>query len=401
MSRKKLILIIVIIVAVLGGAIFLFISREGGGGSADRNGSGFLGLFPNNDSDPGDSFDSSQSTSTPRDGDDQIIPIPTFRQISNTPVSGYVVFESGVGSSTIRYIERESGHIFETATSTLATKRLSNTTIPRIKEVLWFDNGGSLIMRYLDESDNIQTFLAKLNKEEGQELYILESEALPQNILVGDIFGDDFFAILRVADSSKWRIYDNQGNERNITTNPLKEWLPDFWQSNTVSIQRKSSNGIPSHLYFLNTSTVSLEEVLSNISGLTTKTSPDGKYVFYSTSSGSLTLSFIYDTEDETSSNLSITTLADKCTWSEDNILYCGVPNTLGNNLPDNWYQGLTSFNDSLWSISPSTLTTSLIFNPQDRGKGVDVVNMEIDNNFLFFINKKDSTLWSLDLERI
>ena len=67
-------------------------------------------------------------------------PVPTLRRVSNTAVASAITFESGE-EVVIRFIERETGHIFDTTTTSLPQTRVSNTTIPRIQEVLWLPGG--------------------------------------------------------------------------------------------------------------------------------------------------------------------------------------------------------------------------------------------------------------------
>lgn len=69
-----------------------------------------------------------------------------------------------VGQNTvIRYIERGTGHIYETSTSTLEAKRISNTTIPKIYEAYFTDKGDNLILRGLiGNSDIISTQYASI-----------------------------------------------------------------------------------------------------------------------------------------------------------------------------------------------------------------------------------------------
>ena len=76
------------------------------------------------------------------------------------------------------------------------------------------------------------------------------------------------------------------------------------------------------------------------------------------------------------------------------------MPNTiLDEDTLDLWYQGLISFSDSMWIIDTKTQTTNILINPIDVvGKEIDIIKpiLSPDENYLFFVNKKDSTLWQL-----
>ena len=70
-------------------------------------------------------------------------------------------------------------------------------------------------------------------------------------------------------------------------------------------------------------------------------------------------------------------------------------------NLPDDWYQGATSFTDRIWRIDLTTRLATLVVDPSQAGNvNIDAVNLTIDPNsqVLVFRNKKDSSLWAYSL---
>ena len=103
--------------------------------------------------------------------------------------------------------------------------------------------------------------------------------------------------------------------------------------------------------------------------------------------------------------SMGLKTIADKCLWATNIIIYCGVPNTIppaNSGYPDAWYQGVVSFSDSIWKIDVEILSTELVSSISQVSKeNVDAVNLSVDKNknYLFFLNKRDSSLWSLRLQ--
>ena len=97
-------------------------------------------------------------------------------------------------------------------------------------------------------------------------------------------------------------------------------------------------------------------------------------------------------------------TLAEKCVWGSfyKNMLYCGVPTQRDTaSYPDDWYKGKVSFADSLWQMNVTTEeVTSLSSLLEQADRFIDAVNLQIDDrdDHLFFMNKTDLSLWSLDL---
>ncbi|MFA6078079.1 MAG: hypothetical protein WC724_03630, partial [Candidatus Paceibacterota bacterium] len=170
--------------------------------------------------------------------------------------------------------------------------------------------------------------------------------------------------------------------------------------SGLVTLTTKPSAEIPGHLFFVNPNTKSVTKILGNIKGLTTLTSPNGQLVLYSESqSGSPSL-FVFDSVNKQTKSLSLQTLPEKCVWSKTTktLIYCAVPQSLlGRSLPDQWYQGVVSFTDDLWSIDTTTTITKKIMGPDSLGiSGLDMTNLSLSTNdsFLLFINKVSGTPW-------
>ena len=98
-------------------------------------------------------------------------------------------------------------------------------------------------------------------------------------------------------------------------------------------------------------------------------------------------------------------TLPEKCIWSntDSKIIYCAVPkNFPAGDYPDAWYQGLVNFTDDIWLINTDTMASTLIFDLEKQAnKNLDITDLHLDknDNFLFFTNKTDMTLWSLNLK--
>ena len=88
--------------------------------------------------------------------------LPVLRQLSSTPVAG-VSASSTASSTVVRYIDKGTGHIYETSDLTNEIKKISNTTLPKIYESYWNKNLNAFVLRYLrDESDTISNFYAEL-----------------------------------------------------------------------------------------------------------------------------------------------------------------------------------------------------------------------------------------------
>ena len=107
-------------------------------------------------------------------------------------------------------------------------------------------------------------------------------------------------------------------------------------------------------------------------------------------------------------------TLPEKCDGF-NGVFVCAVPETIPANtssgyetvFPDSWYQGDISFNDSVVLIDAVSGDRRLILSPRQPdfaelsdGDVFDIIHPHIseDGQFLFFVNKRDLSLWMLRL---
>jgi len=314
----------------------------------------------------------------------------SFRKISSEPVSGFFA-----GDGFVRYTDRATGHIFEVSTLSTTQKRISNTTIPKIYEAIWLDENSSII-RYLDDSDNIKSFY--IDSFENEEV---EGVFLQDNIKELLKAGESIFYLLADNSGSRGIVSDYNGdNKTQIFDSPLTEWLVQRPQSETIAFTTKPAFGVGGYLYFFNTNTGIKDKVLENINGLTTSVNSNMTKVIFSQSNRNNFSLNVYDVEEDMTENTVIQTLPEKCVWSADNItIYCAVPSLLqSGEYPDEWYQGLISFSDRIWKIDLREKRAEVIVSPEEPIDGIKLA-LNPEENYLYFINKKDLSLWGLQLK--
>ena len=83
-------------------------------------------------------------------------------------------------------------------------------------------------------------------------------------------------------------------------------------------------------------------------------------------------------------------------------MVYCATPGEPVLGLyPDDWYRGVISTADKIWQLSASSGEIHLVSSIVDQSdRVIDAFNLGLDpkDEFLFFMNKNDLSLWSLDL---
>jgi hypothetical protein len=172
-----------------------------------------------------------------------------------------------------------------------------------------------------------------------------------------------------------------------------------------LTLTTKADSRIPGLLFFVDTLTGVVKTIIDDTFGLTTLTSPDGKTVLFSESSGAGFKTSLLNVETGVSDYFSINTLTEKCIWSEvnKNILYCAVPENIPfAKYPEDWYQSKKSFNDTVWRIDTELESYVEILNPKkETGQDFDIIKptLTTGDEYLMFINKNNLTLWSFDLK--
>lgn len=311
---------------------------------------------------------------------------------------------------TVRYVARATGNLYQTFADKVVEQKFSNTVIPKVYEAYFANKGESVIMRYLKEDRRtIETFLGILPKE------LLGVEATGNNEIKGVFLPENITDISVSPDTMKiFYLFNSGGSTIGVTTDflgskkvqifdsPYTEWL-SFWPNiKMIALNTKPSNSVPGYLYFLDPGNKTFSKVLGDVSGLTTLTSPNGKLILYSNNGLSLN---IFHTDTRNIDPVGVKTLSEKCTWSSgSDTLYCAVPQFInGASYPDSWYKGETSFLDAIWKIDLKNGTTTMLSNPVEvsGGEEIDGIKLVLDGteSYLFFVNKKDSFLWKLDLK--
>ena len=296
----------------------------------------------------------------------------------------------------LRYVERATGHIYQMYLDTKVEGKISNSTIPGVYEAIFDGKATSVIYRYVStDNKSITSFLATLGGK-------------------SDFLSSDIAAISLSKDKSKFfSLIDNKNGvigviksfgdtkSNQVFSSSFSEWLPQWVTDQSIYLTTKPSYLVEGDVFNLNTTNGTLSKIFGGIKGLTTLANNDGSYVLYGASLDIGPKLNVFDVKNHKSLDLEKYGLPEKCVWSNDNInVYCAIPNTvIGTEYPDSWYQGTTSFDD--WFVKINTVTKASITIANSLTETpIDGTNLFLSDkeDQLFFINKKDSTLWSLDL---
>ena len=333
-----------------------------------------------------------------------------FNQITTFAVAGASYFEEikttisedGKNETTeiipnINYVERVTGHIYQMNLESGETNKISNSTIPNVYEVIADKLANIFVYRYLsDNNKTITTFVAKLGDVKG--------EFLPSDVIEISQSKDKTKLFYLVKNSSgvigfSLSLQDNKKSQ--VFTSSFTEWISEWVGDQKIYLTTKPHSTVSGSLFSLDIQTGTLTKIFGGINGLTTLSNKDGSQILYSTALETGPKLWLFNVEDHTTVDLDTYGLSEKCVWSEDNIhIYCGIPNTIiGTEYPEYWYQGLISFDDYFVKINTQTKEKETLANSKTEIP-VDATRLFLnkEETNLFFINKKNSTLWSLEL---
>ncbi len=327
--------------------------------------------------------------------DTRTVAIPETVDASGTVVPQTETFEI---APSLRYVDKTTGHINQMYLDTKIAGKISNVTIPSIHEALFSNNARTVIYRYLDEDGTtISSFMATLGAEAG--------EFLPDNIIDVSISPDGTKMFYLIKDSAGVKGFVRSFEETKTTqiwTSSYSEWISQWATPNTIFLTTKSSGYVDGAVFSLDVTKGTFKKILGGVRGLTTLVDPTGTRLLYGVNTDLGMKMGVLNITEKTVVDLNVNGLPEKCVWNKTGTLfYCAIPETfIGSPFPDVWYQGIASFNDRFVKGDP--FSGGLIyFADSNNDTLADATRLSLDESekVLFFINKKDSTLWALSVE--
>jgi len=361
----------------------------------------------------------------------QVEQIPLLRHITTTPIAGATAFDRVVATTSViafkgakpkvvniygtflRYMDRATGQVFETATGTLISTKASITTFPQVYNALFDGSGNSLVLQKILNTDQetITTYYGHINKTASSSADGTLS-TVPLSNSIGFIAEDpaekEIFSLVKNSSNGSQGIISNlDGSGKAVAwSSPLGEWLSSWPNENEILLTTKPSANVVGYSYLLNPSTGKFTNFIGYIPGLTVLASPDLSLALVGqsdVSDNSLDLS-LFKPASHSTQPFFLKTLPEKCVWSNKNssVLFCAVPESIPSaTYPDDWYKGLVSFSDSIWKINLTTGEANRVGPLADlSGQDIDATNLTLDSteDYLLFTNKNDLTLWGLRL---
>ncbi len=394
MSRSSL-LVATGFLAILGlivGLVVLYNSLSVPSSEPERERSGvFSNLFPFGN----------RSTTSVSQGEDEVPPagpIPRLRKVSDAQVSGARFAVGLSGEPSIRYVERETGHIYEAPLTAFTAIRLTNTTVPRSLEALWL-SASSTVLRFVNENDAIENFSGFFSGTTTDQT--LRGVFLKNYSRIAPAQG----GVLGLSTSPTGSVLEFVSTEtqtaRIIFASSINSWVPHA-AGNRFFVQSAPSGLAQGSLYEVEEG--ELRSLIKNVPGLSVRIRSDGERILASSGTTQNTVLFVTDANGARIDAPVRRTLAEKCVWvGETEEAICAIPKELPRGIyPDDWLLGRIQTNDELWRIDTVSGTQTALIDPEETvSVAFDILQMHVspDGGHVLFINKTDQTLWVLRLQ--
>ncbi|MCX6755830.1 MAG: hypothetical protein NTX85_00605 [Candidatus Nomurabacteria bacterium] len=418
MQNKKITIIIIIVVGIIiiiGGYYYASKSNTGGT-TGDTTSKNFLPL-PFGGKSGGSTSGGNGDIANINNMSNLIASLTTggsrFFKITNRAISGATYLldtrliqkadntnttgnnQQSEAAPAIRYIERATGHVYESYLDTGVTSKISNTTILGPEEVLFGNNNSSLIYRYVNDKKDIESFVGSFGSDKGY--------FLPVNIKTLAISPDNknFVTLEPYNDGVEvnTRSFDNTNNKQ-LFKSPLSEWILDWPTENILYFTTKASATVNGFIFKYNVKNNSFTRVIGDIKGLTTLSNKGGNTILYNDSSSGQPKLYVYSTAKKESQPLNLSGLPEKCVWAIDDInIYCAIPNNISGIWPDDWYKGTISTDDHFVKIDTSSMSTRDFGSYEEERLDGSHLFLDTNESMLFFTNKTDNTFWMLNLK--
>jgi hypothetical protein len=389
----------IILLVVMGVALFFTFrqSQTNHGGSGGALGRG--GTLPN-----GNGTASGNNINISGSGSDVPFSAPItdeekkkLVQLSKDPVIGPTMNKDG---NRVLYFKQGTGNLYETTLDgNGGENRLSNVTIKNISAAQWSQSKTYALVSSLATS-TINNFWVHITSTTtiqtgGYQSTLLSAAFSPSE--------DKLASIVKAGSLYAITISNPDGKS---AKNIFSTDIPDFeisWPSKTIlTLKTKSSAFAQSLFGTIPVAGGPISVISSEEKGFDIVWAPDGvRYLAGQSLREGRDIKLEIRSLDGKSDiiELSSKTLPEKCVFSKKDktLLYCAIPANRGREpLPDAWWQKKTEFLDTLWSVNLTTGESKQLLS----GGGFDMTHIftSPNENYIFFVNKKDSTLWSLRL---
>lgn len=335
----------------------------------------------------------------PPGGAEGAIPLPDLPSIAEerlVRLTDFPVVSPALNKDETRvlFYKKSGGDLFASDFTGKNQTKQTNLTVIGLMEAIWQRDGGRAVVRYAD-GDTAKAFL---------QIGTSTIATLPQDITSAAWSPDRSSVAYALPRDGQLDliITDASGkNPRTVYRTPLIDASLAWVAADLFIFATAPSAAADGYFFAFSRQDGAFTKVFGPQRGLIGLWSPDGAAVLASgipagAREYALTL---YSRQKKESVSIPLATMAEKCVWSDGASLFCAVPKSIpgGTVLPDEYLRGEFNPSDRIVRIESTAGAVSPIFDEGD----FDMANILAtkDKKRLFFVNRRDGTLWSLRLQ--
>jgi hypothetical protein len=325
---------------------------------------------------------------------------PRLWRASLAPVAG----AGFVGTTTLRYMERSTGHIYDVDITTGNAARLTNMLLPKV-----YDAGilgdGTIVFRMLNELGESVTLTGVLGTTTDDGFLRFDTENLGTGVL--SVAYSARPEMVLVAASSQGaevvRAENDEAPERLLSL-ALRGLEPLLLNDGRVFLTERPASGLPGSSFEIVSG--ALQPLMRAVPGLSILPRASSAAFLYSSDDAARVRLFLRPSADAATLELPLETTAKKCVWgarasTSTATVYCAASQTpLPAGYTDLYMRGSAHTLDAWFTIDTASGKVEKLFTPE-TSVALDVEHPMIDaeGKYITFMNARDKSLWVLRID--
>lgn len=316
-------------------------------------------------------------------GDYQVSSVQPLDFKVGTTSTTTLLLSIGKGSGTVR--------MYDPQTNT--TSIVGTISVPNIV-ASGFTSNSTYVVVQSQENDTLKTIVLKNEPRTLKEERFFSPIFSASNINSFFIEGNTIYFIEKIQSGSELYMYVPSTGKRTLLYRGVFSDLYGFSRQGNIFLSTKAAVGTQGFIFKLDTKNSLMTKLTSGIAllGVPNQT---GNFILITEFYENSAEAGLLEVATKERNFLSLETLKEKCVpdFSTKTFMFCGVPQTIPQNMPDAWYMGKVSTNDTLYLIDTEQGSLSTLASTEEV---VDVLSPHSSqySGILTFINKKDSSPW-------
>lgn len=330
---------------------------------------------------------------------------PRLWRVSTSPVAGAGFL---IGSTTLRYVERSTGHIYDVEPGFGLVMRRTNTLVPKVYEAS-VAGDGSIAMRTLEETGAPMTLIGVLGTTTAEGFVRFESTNLGAGVLAlapSPTRPEMLLLAARAGGAELVRSSSKDEAPVRLLSLFLTSLEPLWLSDGRIFLSERPASGIAGSAYEVLSG--ALVPLIRNVPGLSILPRASSGALLYSSDDGVRLRLFVRAAAGASTSELSLQTTAKKCVWkpsvgttTAQLSAYCASPQSAtAARFTDAWVRGSAHTADSWFTIDLGAAKAEKFFTPEST-VAIDVENpmMDARGEYIAFMNARDKSLWVLRIK--